>query len=106
MKLPWAAKFAERVWLPAPRTPRLRGAEPLVSDIVEAAPPSTLSVAFPETVPPEELTETVALAAFPKVTLGALMEIVVGLKILMITWSVTVIFSEAKISGKEDASVT
>ncbi len=64
-KLPCAAKLAESEWLPALSMPTEYNAEPLVSAIVDAAPPSTLRVTLPATVPPVELTETVTLPEVP-----------------------------------------
>lgn len=63
--VPCAAKLADSVCVPTLKTPKLKIAGPLVSAIVTGVPPSTLRVTLPVTVPPGEVTDTLALPLVP-----------------------------------------
>ena len=75
--------------MPSARIPKLNVAEPLERAIVVAAPPSMLKVTLPVTVAVDELTETVAVVAEPKVVPLTAIEVIVVFKTWMLTRSDT-----------------
>jgi hypothetical protein len=77
-KLPCAAYDAFKVWLPTLGLVIVKDVEPLLSDCVVAAPPSTLKATLPVTASPPEVTLTVTMPFPLYVTAGALIDVAVA----------------------------
>lgn len=89
-KPPCAGNDAASEWVPALKMPRLKVADPLERELETGVPPSRMRFTLPDGGPPGELTETVTSADVPKVTPGALRDVMVGAtKMLSVTMAET-----------------